>query len=180
MDELQKDELIELHDQEEQKERFTVTDLNQADWVLRKLSALDAKDHENQKMYDKNRKRIDDWLAKVKQSTQDSREYLTRLLTDYAVAQRSDNPKFKINTPNGKVTFRKQQPKWIYDEKRLVESLKNAEADDLLKNKPVPDKNKLKQAVTVTANGQVVTSDGILLNGVKVESLPEKVVVTTE
>jgi len=180
MDELQKEELQELHEQEEQKKQFTVTDSAQADWVLRKLSALDAEDNENQKTYDKNRERIDNWLAKVKQSTQDSREYLTRLLTDYAVAQWTENPKFKINTPNGKVTFRKQQPKWIYDDDKLVESLQSADASNLLRIKQVPDKKKLKQVVTVTDKGQVVTSDGALLDGVRVEPLPEKVVIKPE
>lgn len=171
MDALQKDELLEAKEFTQEKKPFQVTDSSSADWVLGKLAALDAEDSNNDKTLADHIAQAQAWREKVAKETQASREYFEGLLTAYFQMQYQDNPKFKIDTPNGKVTTTKVRPKWNYDDKLLLRSLKEADATKYIVTKTEEKVNKtpLKNELRVTANGDVVTEDGIKLDGVHVD-----------
>lgn len=177
MDELQRDELAELKDFAPKKEAFKVTDEYSADWVLRKLAALNAEEAANSKLAQQNIDRIKEWQEHKNQSTQQSREYFEGLLTSYFTAQRYLDPKFKLDTPNGKVSARKIPRKWNYDDESLVESLKAADAAKFIRIKEEPDKKALKAAAHVTETGDVITDDGVKLDGVHVDPTSYKTVI---
>ncbi|MDT3392459.1 MAG: host-nuclease inhibitor Gam family protein [Bacillota bacterium] len=177
MNELQQDELAELKEFESKKEAFKVTDESSADWVLRKLTALNAEEEANNKLAQQNIDRIEEWRDHKNQSTQQSREYFENLLTAYFNEQRYLDPKFKIDTPNGKVTARKIQPKWNYNDEALVQSLKAADANELIRIKEEPDKKALKKTAHITESGEVITDDGIKLAGVHVDPISYKTVI---
>ncbi|WIF95048.1 host-nuclease inhibitor Gam family protein [Caminicella sporogenes] len=158
------------------KERFKITDLDQANWALRKLAALQKKKEEVNELAQKEIDRIKSWQDKELAEIDKSKEFFEGLLTEYLMTERQNNPKFKINTPYGKVSTRKQQPKWEYDEEKAIKSLKEAGHADLIRIKEFLDKNAIKKAVTVVG-GQVVDENGIVIEGIKVIEQPEKVVI---
>ena len=96
-------------------------------------------------------------------------------LVEYFIRQRELDPKFKITTPYGKVTARKQQPKWHYDEAKLIEWLKENNKD-LLRVKYEPDKNEIKRVYKVVGTN-VVTEDGEIVEGITIEERPEKITI---
>lgn len=177
MDELQQDELVELKEFEQEKEAFRVTDEGSADWVLRKLAALNAEEEVNNKLAQQNLDRIKEWQAKKNQATQQSREYFENLLTAYLNEQRYLDPKFKIDTPNGTVTAHKLPRKWNYNDESLIESLKAADATSFIRIKEEPDKKALKAAAHITESGDVITDDGVKLDGVHVDPVSYKTVI---
>lgn len=175
MDALQENELLEAKEFTQEKKPFQVTDSSSADWVLGKLAALDAEDANNKKTFEDNVLRATNkaqaWLDCKSKETQSAREYFEGLLTAYFQMQCQDNPKFKIDTPNGTVKTKKVAPKWNYDDKLLLRSLKEADATKYIVTKTEEKVNKtpLKNELRVTANGDVVTEDGIKLDGVHVD-----------
>lgn len=173
---LQQDELAEV-DQIDKKEPFKVTNNSSADWVLRKLAALEAQENSNNQLAQQNIDRIKKWRDKKSQETQQSREYFEFLLTDYFNQQRAKDPKFKLDTPNGCVSARKVPRKWKYDEKNLVKSLKDAGAKEFIRIKEEPDKKALKKSAQVTDAGDVVTEDGVKLEGAHVDPATYKTVI---
>lgn len=173
---LQQDELAEV-EQTDKKETFKVTDNSSADWVLRKLAALEAQENSNNQLAQQNIDRIKQWRDKKSQETRQSREYFEFLLTDYFNQQRAKDPKFKLDTPNGRVSARKVPRKWKYDDENLVKSLKQADAKDFIRIKEEPDKKALKKAAYVTDAGDVVTEDGVKLDGVHVDPATYKTVI---
>lgn len=173
---LQQDELAEA-DQIDKKEPFKVTDTGSADWVLRMLAALKAENENNNQLAQQNIDRIKKWRDKKNQETQQKREHFEFLLTDYFNQQRTKDPKFKLDTPNGRVSARKVPRKWKYDDENLVKSLKQADAKDFIRIKEEPDKKALKKAAYVTDAGDVVTEDGVKLDGVHVDPATYKTVI---
>ena len=144
MNELLEMELIEAKETTEvaemSGERFTIKDLDSANWAFRKLAAIERKRKEIQELADREIERIKNWQQQEEESLNNSKEFFEGLLTEYYVKQKETDPEFKISTPYGKVSSRKQQPKWHYDEAKLIEWLKENNKD-LLRVKYEPDKN---------------------------------------
>jgi len=100
---------------EEVRKRFQITDLSSMNWALRKLSALE-KDHDGDtSLLNSEYQRIAKWYDKQSNSYQNSKQFLEGLIGEYAKTQRAEDPKWKQKTPFGAVSFRKQQPEWIYE-----------------------------------------------------------------
>ncbi|WP_432401026.1 host-nuclease inhibitor Gam family protein [Wukongibacter sp. M2B1] len=162
--------------EEKLRERFKITDLDQANWALRKLAALNKQEAETKELADKERDRIKSWEDKELDSIDRSRSFFEGLLTVYFMDEKQHNSKFKISTPYGKVSTRKQQPKWEYDEEKVIQSLKDTKNLELIRTKELPDKTAIKKVVSVL-DGQVVDEDGQIIEGIKVTEQPEKIVI---
>ncbi|NMA64749.1 MAG: hypothetical protein GX957_00710 [Clostridiaceae bacterium] len=160
----------------EQKERFKVEDLQSADWCLRKIRAGEQKKKEMQEFANAEIERILMWLKNETAKIDDSQEFFKGLLSEYLYGQRKVDPKFKISTPNGTVSTRKQQPKWTYDDKRILESLKQSGRNEFIRIKEEVNKSELKKAVQVV-DGQAVTKDGEIIEGITIADQGETVVV---
>ena len=158
------------------RERFQVTDIDQANWALRKLSALNKKEAEIKELANKERDRIKSWESKEIDDIDRSRSFFESLLTVYFMNERQNNPKFKISTPYGKVSTRKQQQKWEYEDDKVIQSLKDAEYHDLIRTKEEIKKSELKKMVLIS-NGKAVDENGVFIEGIKVTEQPEKVVI---
>ncbi|MGG4449605.1 host-nuclease inhibitor Gam family protein [Brevibacillus porteri] len=172
LDELQE---IAFHLQEEEiKQRFRITDLDSLNWTLRKLAALEAKRKENDALAQKEYERIRAWEVKVSKEIDDHKQFLTMLIEDYARQQRAADPKWKSTTPYGKVSFRKQQPKWEYDEHKALESVQSNGLDKFIRVKQELDKQTLKASVQVMEDGRVVDVEtGNFIEGIAVMEQPE-------
>lgn len=178
MNELLEMELIEAEETIEAAEvggRFTIQDLDSANWAFRKLAAIERKRKEIQELADREIERIKDWQNQEEESLNNSKEFFEGLLTEYFVRQRELDPKFKLSTPYGRVSSRKQQPKWIYDNDKVVEWLKENDKE-LIRVKYEPDKREIKKKYEVVGN-TVVTEDGEIVEGITVEERPEKVTI---
>lgn len=178
MNELLEMELEEAIDTVEAAEvggRFTIQDLDSANWAFRKLAAIERKRKEIQELADREIERIKNWQQQEEESLNNSKEFFEGLLTEYYVKQKETDPEFKISTPYGKVSSRKQQPKWHYDEDKLVKWLKENN-QNLLRVKYEPDKNEIKKTYKIVGTN-VVTEDGEIVEGITIEERPEKVAI---
>jgi phage host-nuclease inhibitor protein Gam len=164
-----------LDDQEEvNNESFTVEDEESANWVLRKIRTIQEKKQSNVSLAEAEVAKIDTWLESVNGKADRDLEYFEGLVTTYAGNLRATDLKFKsLKLPNGKIGFRKQQPKWEYDNPKVIESLKNIHAEDLIRIKEEPDKTAIKKQFAVE-NGKVYCPlTGELIEGITVIELPD-------
>jgi len=165
------DEIMEESQQE--KERFKIETLEAANWALRKLAAINAEEKKINNLKDKEISRIENWAKDELDKLSNSRQFFEGLLTEYFIKQRELDPKFKISTPYGKVTARKQQPKWNYDEDKVVNWLLQNDKE-LVRVKYEPDKNGIKKKYKIVGTN-VVTDDGEIVEGITVEERPETI-----
>lgn len=159
-----------LDEQEQVNERFTVTNEQEANWVLRKIKSLEAKKADNIALAEAETAKIEAWLEMVNGQLEQDLEYFKGLLSAYATELRSSDPKFKtLKLPNGKISFRKQQPKWNYDDKALIESLKVLERDDLIRIKEEPDKANIKKTFVIQGDQVIDPETGMIISGITIE-----------
>lgn len=173
-DELQ-DVLFEMPEKE-QKERFKVDSLQSADWCLRKIRSGDKKKKEIREFAEAEIERITAWMDKEIARIEEGQAFFESLLAEYLYEQRKIDPKFRISTPNGTVSTRKQQPKWEYDDAKLLEFLKQNGKREFIRVKEEVNKAELKKNLKVI-NGQAITEDGEIIEGITVTEQGEKVVV---
>lgn len=173
MDALLEMELQEALETSETKERFKIENLESANWAFRKLAAIERKKKEVQELAQKEIERIKVWQEQEEKALDNSKEFFEGLLTEYFAKEREKDPKFKISTPYGKVSARKQQPKWHYDDEKLVNWLLENDKE-LVRVKYEPDKNEIKKTYKIVGTN-VVTEDGEIVEGIAIEERPEKI-----
>ena len=166
---------MELHEFLDQKEgvndeRFSINDESQANWALRKIKQLQDEKEKNISLANAEIEKIEEWLNSMNDQVQQSIDYFQSLLAEYAMEQRKNNPKFKsLKLPNGRIGFRKQQPKWNYDNDKLIEVLKTSKRTDLIRIKEELDKAAIKKAFVV-ADDKVINPDtGEVVEGIAIE-----------
>lgn len=153
---------------------FRVYDLDSANWVFRKLQALNAKVGEINTLADKEVDRIRDWQAKETAGIAGHIAFFERLLTQYHESQIAQDPKAKtISTPYGKLksTTRKAAPKKT-DDAALLQHLKDSGETDYIVVKETPawgDYKKTLQVAEVNGIATVRDANGQEVPGVEVE-----------
>jgi hypothetical protein len=179
MNALQKFELDEMEGlelNEETKQRFKVEDKEQLNWALRQLSAIDSEKKEINKVADAEMDRILQWQQKEVEVIDNRKAFFEGLIMEYAMNERTKDHKFKsVSSPYGKVTFKKQPPKWKYDDQKLVDYLESVSALDLIRVKKEPVKTEIKKRFTVLEDGRVLDEDGTVVEGITVEYKDEKI-----
>jgi len=178
---LQEIELDEIESiDEETRERFKISSINEANWAFRKLSALAAKENEVKSLAAAERERINLYEQRELKSIVNQRSFFESLLSVYAMDQKEKDPKFKLKTPYGSVGFRKQQPKWEYNDDILIKSLEDIGLDKLIRIKKEPDKAALKKTMKIM-DGQVMDPEtGALVEGVTVTPQLDKINISVE
>jgi len=160
-----------LDEQEEtEKESFAVTDDNKANWALRKIGQLNDQIDDNNALAQSEIDKIEQWNKEVNVSSSNSIDYFQSLLAQYAADKKAEDPKFKsLKLPNGNFGFRKRQPKWNYDNEKVVQALEKAEMNDLIRVKKEPAKADIKKAFAVN-DGQVINPQtGEVIEGITIE-----------
>jgi U3 small nucleolar RNA-associated protein 14 len=177
MDELQ--EMPEVT--EESRSKFQITDLSSLNWVLRKMTAIEAKRTEVNQLADNELERIEEYRKREIEGLERSADFFKSLITEYAIRKRDMEPKFKSEkTPYGSIAFRKQQPKWIYDDETLVSFLEQNERTDLVRIKKEPEKAEIKKRFQVNEDGRVFDENGQQVTGIKVEFPSEELMIKLE
>lgn len=168
---------------EERNERFKITDLASMNWALRKLTALNKNLGEERLLADMEVQRIQKWYAKQVEANQNSANFLEGLIKEYATQQRVIDPKWKSKTPYGLVSFRKQQPKWEYDDESLKKYLVGSEWEtDYTRTKVEPDKVKIKESQIFKVQDEklINTATGEIVPGITVTNREELVTIKLE
>jgi len=160
-------------------DRFRITTLEQANWALRKIRAFKKQMEENERLAKAEIERIQEWLQKENEKAQKSIQFFEYLIGEYLAEERKKDPKFRLSTPYGKATFRKQQPKWVYDDEVLLKWLKSKNMRDYIRIKEEVNKADLKKVLKI-AGDKAVTEDGEIVEGIKIEEQPEKLVVEVD
>lgn len=160
---------------------FKISDLDSANWAFRKLAAIERKRKEIKELADREIERIKDWQQQEEEGLNNSKEFFEGLLTEYFVRQKEVDPKFKISTPYGKVSSRKQQPKWNYEDEKLIGYLEHYKPE-LIRIKKEVNKNEFKEAIQekdgfiLMDDGKIVSNEtGELIEGVTVEERPDSI-----
>jgi len=171
---MEMEEVNELTD----RDRFQLTSIDQVNWAFRKLAAIKAKKAEIEQLAAGEVARINAWKDTENGKLDENSLFFEALLSEYAIRKRDADPTFKKeSTPYGTVKFRKLQPKWIYEDETLLESLKSAGLTDLIRIKEEPNKVDLKKVVIVK-DGQVIDpSSGAIIDGVRVEDQLDAIAV---
>lgn len=167
---------------EEVKDRFKITDLDRANWAFRKLKAIAEKKKEIEELAKKEIKpyklaisEIEEWKDTELESFDRSINFFNFLLEEYYREGRKSDAKFKVSTPYGKVTSRKLQPKWNFEEDRLLGWLK-ANDLELVRTKEEVNKAELKKKYKIVGNN-VVTEDGEIVEGIEIEEQQDSIAV---
>jgi hypothetical protein len=172
----------------DQEERFKIENDGQADWALEKIIDLKEKQKENEELAEERKAPLEKKIAKIEawqdrqnEKLQDNIEYFEGLLTEYAMNLKEDDEDIKTySLPFGKLKFRKQRPKWKYHDSMLLNSIKKADRDDLIKIKESVDKREFKKQVEVAGNQVVNPETGEVIEGVEVQERGEKFSIDVE
>lgn len=155
-------------------ERFTVDDDQKANWVLRKIKQLQDEIKRNNDLADAEIHKIEKWREQENEKANNSIEYFQGLLAEYAMNKRKKDPDLKtINLPNGRFGFRKRQPKWKYDNDKVIQSLKQSNMTDLIRVKEEPNKAEIKKRFEVIGDKVVNAETGEIIEGITVEEQSE-------
>src|SRR5699024_10429453 len=154
--------LQEFLDEKEQTEQpgFVIDDDSKANWALRKIKQYQEQQEQNNALAQEEIDKIEAWNQQANDEAQQSSDYFRGLLSAYALQKRENDPKFKSQKlPNGRIRFKKQQPKWRYDDSMVVQALKNAGLTDYIRTKEIPSKSDIKKHFNVSG-GKVISPDG--------------------
>lgn len=159
---------------EEVKQRFQVTDLSSLNWTLRKLAVIEEKKKETNEMIDAEIERLNAFRKKELDKQQGAEDFFKILISEFAIHKRDEDPGFKSQkTPYGTIGFRKQQPKWNYDDEKLVNHLEATEYNHLVRTKKEPIKTEIKKLFTIREDGRVLDDAGCFVDGITIEFLPD-------
>jgi len=180
MNELQQQSNQSLQDFLDEKEqiaqdRFTVDTDEKANWSLRKIKKFQQQKEANNKLAVDEVEKIEAWNKAENDKAQQSIDYFQGLLAYYALGKREADPKFKkLELPNGKIKFTKQQPKWHLDNDAVLKTLKESEQLDLIKVVESPKLADIKKTFKVQGNQVVNPSTGEIVEGITIEEREDK------
>ncbi len=169
-------------DEEDQMiaDRFRITDIDQANWALRKIATYREKQREVDDLAEAEMFRIKQWQEREVQSIEHSIAYFEGLLTMFLIERRKEDPKYKISTPYGKVTAKKQQPEYIRNEEDMLRWAEENERADVIKVKKSIDWASLKKDTEIQDEQVIDKKTGNVIAGVTVIERPEKIIVEVE
>lgn len=168
-----------LHDfldsQEEiENESFAVMDEKQANWALRKIKQYKDQIDQNNALADAEIEKIERWNNQEREKAQQNIDSFQALLADYAMEKRKEDPGFKsIKLPNGRIGFRKRQPKWDYDNEKVIKALEDAKLKDLIRVKKEPIKTDIKKAFNAIGGKVINPKTGEVVEGITVTEQPD-------
>lgn len=168
-------------------EGFVVNDDNKATWCLRKIKHFKNKQENNKELAEKQIneikkeiREVEQWLEEENSKLDNSIEFMESKLYSYAQQLRREDPELKTyKLPFGQLQFRKQRPKWKYDNDKLL-SFAEEKYKALIKVKRSVDKRKLKSQAKIIGGKVIIEKTGEVIEGVKVIERPEKFKVKTK
>ena len=170
MNELQQ---LEIETIERQNETFKITNLDQANWAFKKLDAIQAKENEINQLATQEIERIKEWQNKQTEQLQHNKDYFEHILTEYFKEEREKDAKFKLNTPYGKVTSRKDSKViQLSNEIMVIEQLEARGLTDYIKVTKKLNQQEIKKDFNATDSGTLIDVNGEVLEGAHLVEKP--------
>lgn len=147
--------------EENLEEGLEVTDNEIATSIMKRLKYVNMLKEENTSIADKEIQKIRMWQDEVNSELDQKIKYYEEVLLEFYKKQQDINPKYKLDTPYGKVSKRKSK-KWSYDEEAIIEFLEENMYIDMINIEKSIKKNDIKKAFPEgidKSTGQVI--DGI-------------------
>jgi len=149
--------------EENLEEGLEVTDNEIATSIMKRLKYVNMLKEENTSIAEKEIQKIRAWEDEVNSELDQKVKYYEEVLIEFYKKQQEVNPKYKLDTPYGKVTKRKSK-KWSYDEEAIIEFLEENMYIDMINIEKSIKKNDIKKVFPEgidTSSGQVI--DGITI-----------------
>lgn len=165
------DELLaEAGDPDTAADRFVIDSPDAANWALRRLAVHAAKLADAEAFAQRERDRLDLWLAGERHQAEQSSSFLAGLLRRYHEDRLAEDPKAKtIRLPAGELTARKVPAHWDVDDEMVIEWAQgNGWGEVVRQRDPEVDRPALKRTFHVTQSGTVVAPDGEVVPGITV------------
>ncbi len=180
MDALNRYEIEELtNTSEEEKQGWSINNLESVNWALRKIAVLNKQINENEQLAKEEKYRIEQWEQRENSSHKQSVEFFEQKISEYHSKLLADDPKAKIKTPYGQVSSRKVSAKIEYGN-NTIQELKELGLDEYVRVKEEVNKADLKKVLTITDDLKVVTEDGEVLSSAIVTPESHKTVIKVE
>lgn len=170
-----------LNDEEEQilgieeDEGFKIESIEQANYFARKLREVREERQEAEaaakEQIEAYKERVDRWLSSVTSPLEYEEERILALLEQFAEEKLSGSNKRSLKLIEGTLQFRKQQPKFEYNDEVLLDYAQ-AQLPQFIKTKPSVDKADLKKHVKVKEGKAYLGDD--LVPGITITELPDK------
>src|SRR5690625_2994742 len=71
-----------------------------------------------------------------------------------------------MSLPNGRIGYRKQQPRWNYDDETLLKYLERTELDELIRVSKAPNKAERRKQFEVVGDKVINTETGEVVEGI--------------
>lgn len=168
----------ELEQLPEDRERFTVTNIEQANWALRKIAAAQAAMAEREALAQVEIERIKLWLEGETKSLKETVSFFESLLLEYHIAELAKDSKAKtIKLPHGILKMRKQQPEYVRDDDVVKEWAQANKPDVLVPQPPKLDWTSLKKSLQVSDGKAIDPETGEVVPGISIFDRPPKFTV---
>jgi len=131
-------ELSEIAPELDESSHFIVQSKDQAEWCLRQISRLKAKQSEIEELAQAEIEKINAWKKKETAKINDSISFFEELLKDFHRRTLEKDPKAKtIRLPSGSLEARKMPPEYRRDEEKLLPWVEQNRPDFLIVEKSV-------------------------------------------
>lgn len=150
-------------------EKLKITSEEQAIFFLRRINELrDERDKVNMtcnNLIESYNSKVNDFRSKQLRSIDSTEAFFSNLLEDFARASLVNSKKKSLKLPFGTLSFKKSQPKYVYEDKQLLEYLKDKNLNEFIRIKEEVDKSNLKKNIVIDESGKP------LLDNIEVEGL---------
>lgn len=157
---------VKLAGDTEEDGTLLVKNKSDADFYLKQINKLRQQKEEINKFVDQEVER----QLKLYQEYREDRirpldnqiAYYEEALRTFTLNEYAENNKKTIKLPNGTLTIKKQQPKYIYDDKQVLEFLQQNKLNDYIRTKTEVNKKDLKKNATVNNNNELIIDNKIV------------------
>lgn len=157
-------------------QHFKITSREQAGFFIRKVQEVREEAEQinaaAKKELDRLAAKITTWQEKEIARCANAESYIMSLLENFAEEELAGSDKRSLKLPFGTLGFRKQQDKYEYDDKTLLEFLEENKLETYIQRKPSPKKADLKK-VGMVKDGSLYV-DGVLIKGITITPQEDK------
>ena len=168
---------VKLAGDTEEDGTLLVKNKSDADFYIKQINKLKQQKEEINKFVDQE---IERQLRLYQQYREDRIRPLDNQITYYeealktfALNEYAENNKKTIKLPNGTLSIKRQQPKYIYDDDQVLEFLQQNKLNDYIRTKAEINKKDLKKNATINNNNELII-DGKVVPGVVVVPQEDK------
>lgn len=183
MNELEAYELNELDSlkdiNEEDKSKFKVTNAQTANWVFRKIKAINTKLKDVDTMANEELYRIQKWKESKTKEYGELKTFFEGLITEHVMEEKNKDPKYKLSTPYGSAYVKTSPEKWVYDEEALLKWLDKNKKDLIHIEKTVKKKD-LKEYAAVVNGKAIDINTGEEIAGVSIVDGEKMAIIKVE